>query len=238
MSGKVSIVDARDADFYSYRTCAQENEKCDCLKGGKIAYGIPKWMEGGNPNTEVVVKESPNGGLSCTNAVFGDPIAGTEKMCWCANPVAGPPVKKSVEHPKKSIEVSLPKKKFEGYKKSIEATLPKKSVEGHKKSVEATLSKKSVEAPKKSVEATLSKKSVEAQKKSVEALKKSVEADFYKKSVEVPKKSIETSVIKKTIDAPKKSVEAIITKKKHEGPKKKTVEPISPVAGKYFVIKT
>jgi len=58
-----------------------------------IAYGAKDWVV--NKDPRLVEKTSPAGGLDCTNAIFGDPIVGTKKQCWCTK-LAGKPMAKKM----------------------------------------------------------------------------------------------------------------------------------------------
>merc|ERR1719272_305436 len=68
--------------FEEWVHCAKEHKHCECNAGGKIAYGAPNWMN--DHFDKLVIKNSAVGGLKCSNGVFGDPIHGTVKDCWCS----------------------------------------------------------------------------------------------------------------------------------------------------------
>ena len=65
-----------------YEKCAEEGGFCACQKNGVIAYGAPYWVA--KIDSRLREKTSPERGLDCTNAIFGDPIYGTKKQCWCS----------------------------------------------------------------------------------------------------------------------------------------------------------
>ena len=75
---------------HAYKYCASENypntpETCLCQEGGTIAYGAPSWVKSSDPR--LVEKVAPEGGIACSNKIFGDPLPGSSKICWCKKPV-------------------------------------------------------------------------------------------------------------------------------------------------------
>ncbi len=56
-----------------WQFCAQENGFCSAPPGATIRYGA---------NRQFAKRRSANGGLPCTNRVFGDPIPNVLKACY------------------------------------------------------------------------------------------------------------------------------------------------------------
>ena len=69
--GTVKSCDSIAASQFSYTDCAGENETCSFLGTRVVRYGA-----NGSYNYQLVNEE-----VSCTNAVFDDPIWGTRKSC-------------------------------------------------------------------------------------------------------------------------------------------------------------
>merc|ERR1712032_1567196 len=63
--------ESSETETGSWRHCSGENGNCGCR--GRVRYG-----ERGRFSYR-----NSNGNIGCNNRVFGDPIRGVRKNCWC-----------------------------------------------------------------------------------------------------------------------------------------------------------
>ena len=63
--------------------CAKENEICECEEGMTIYYGAEEQGELDTTRDFKVLQADSSGFTACSNSVFGDPLFGIVKSCFC-----------------------------------------------------------------------------------------------------------------------------------------------------------
>ena len=66
--------------------CARENGNCECDSGNLVYYGAENNGKLDTTRAFKVLQADSSGITSCSNSLFGDPLGGTVKSCFCFDP--------------------------------------------------------------------------------------------------------------------------------------------------------